>query len=105
MVAASGIEHVAAEDGADADDPLAPGGHRAAELVADTDRVRRRRELAVDDVNVGAAEAAGASAYDCLSTRTAVPFYAAMGFSELGGVEITLAAGIVFPAIRMGRAV
>jgi GNAT superfamily N-acetyltransferase len=38
---------------------------------------------------------------DCLSTRTAVPFYSALGFRPLAETEITLAPGIVFPAIRM----
>ena len=40
---------------------------------------------------------------DCLSTRTAVPFYAALGFRELHPVEVGLAPGIAFPAIRMMR--
>jgi len=40
---------------------------------------------------------------DCLSTRTAVPFYRALGFRELYPTEITLRPGIVFPAIRMMR--
>ena len=40
---------------------------------------------------------------DCLSTRTAVPFYQSLGFRVLHEVEIGLAPGIVFPAIRMMR--
>jgi GNAT superfamily N-acetyltransferase len=46
---------------------------------------------------------AGGVRIGCLSTRTAVPFYEAMGFRAAGAVEIPLAAGIVFPAVRMFR--
>ncbi len=38
---------------------------------------------------------------DCLSTRTAVPFYAALGFKVVFPVDVPLGPGIVFPAIRM----
>lgn len=40
---------------------------------------------------------------DCLSTRTAVPFYQSLGFRVLQEVEISLAPGIVFPSVRMMR--
>ena len=40
---------------------------------------------------------------DCLSTRTAVPFYQALGFRVLHEAEISLRPGIVFPAMRMMR--
>jgi len=40
---------------------------------------------------------------DCLSTRTAVPFYEALGFRVLHGAEVGLRPGIVFPAVRMMR--
>ena len=42
-------------------------------------------------------------ALDCLSTRTAVPFYASLGFAVVGPVEMSLRPGITFPAIRMVR--
>ena len=51
-----------------------------------------------------AARREGMRRIDCLATRTAVPFYAAMGFGELGPVAIALAPGIVFEAVRMVRA-
>lgn len=41
--------------------------------------------------------------FDCLSTRTAVPFYGAMGFRVVNDVNVPLAAGVVFPAVRMVR--
>ena len=44
---------------------------------------------------------AGARRMDCVSTVTAEPFYAAMGFQRIGGVELSLAPGIRFPATQM----
>ncbi len=43
----------------------------------------------------------GTRRLDCLSTLTAVPFYAALGFRVLHPVDLPLSAGIVFPAMRM----
>lgn len=56
---------------------------------------RLMREVMAD------AAGAGIRAMDCLSTRTAVPFYASLGFRTLGPVEVPLGPGIVFPAVRM----
>jgi GNAT superfamily N-acetyltransferase len=50
------------------------------------------------------AAAAGVTRLECLATRTAVPFYRALGFEDAGPVVITLRPGIEFPAVRMGRA-
>ncbi|NND18213.1 MAG: GNAT family N-acetyltransferase, partial [Silicimonas sp.] len=50
------------------------------------------------------ARAYGVGRLDCLSTRMAVPFYAAAGFEAVQLVSITLAAAIAFPAILMRRA-
>ena len=44
---------------------------------------------------------AGMSRMECLSTRTAVPFYTSIGFQAHGAVEVPLRAGIVFPAVQM----
>ena len=49
------------------------------------------------------ARLAGITRMDCLATRTAVPFYEAMGFEVDGPVQISLRPGIDFPAIRMAR--
>ena len=46
---------------------------------------------------------AGFVAMDCMSTRTAVPFYAALGFREIGPIVVSLAPGIDFPAVQMVR--
>ncbi|MBT8417326.1 MAG: GNAT family N-acetyltransferase [Silicimonas sp.] len=73
-------------------------------VVTDHRRVRQGigRELMrhiLDD-----ARASGVGRLDCLSTRMAVPFYAAAGFEAVQPVSITLAAAIAFPAILMRRA-
>ena len=44
---------------------------------------------------------AGVRQLDCLSTLTAVPFYAALGFRAVGPRQVQLAPAIVFPAVRM----
>lgn len=49
------------------------------------------------------AGAAGVAVLDCKSTRTAVPFYQAMGFTVLGPIDVELRPGIQFPAIHMQR--
>jgi GNAT superfamily N-acetyltransferase len=46
---------------------------------------------------------AGIRRLECLSTRTAVPFYLSAGFTSVEAVEVPLAAAITFPAIRMHR--
>ena len=38
---------------------------------------------------------------DCLSTRTAVPFYRALGFRAVHPQDLSLGPGIVFPVMRM----
>ena len=48
-------------------------------------------------------EAAGIRQYECFSTLTAVPFYAACGFSVLGQMTVALRGGIDFPAVHMRR--
>lgn len=46
---------------------------------------------------------AGVARMVCQSTRTAVPFYTAMGFRPRGEIEIALRPGITFPAVEMDR--
>ncbi|MEO8242584.1 MAG: GNAT family N-acetyltransferase [bacterium] len=50
-----------------------------------------------------AAEAEGVRHYTCLASRTAVPFYAALGFIVLGPVQVPITRAIAFPAVRMQR--
>ncbi len=47
------------------------------------------------------ARQAGMKWMDCLATRTAVPFYVALGFRAVFPTEVQLAPGIRFPVVRM----
>ncbi len=73
-------------------------------VVTDDRQTRRGVGRAVIGHTLATARAAGLTRLDCKSTRTAEPFYAAMGFDTLGPMEVTLAPGIGFPAIRMTQA-
>jgi GNAT superfamily N-acetyltransferase len=70
-------------------------------VASDPDYARRGIGRALMERVMADARAAGAQWLDCLSTRTAVPFYAALGFRTLYPCDITLAPGISFPAVRM----
>ncbi|MBM2575351.1 GNAT family N-acetyltransferase [Jannaschia sp. Os4] len=47
------------------------------------------------------AAGAGVRTMECLSTRTAVPFYAAIGFRWQEELDVAIGGAIPFPAIRM----
>ncbi|WP_147103436.1 GNAT family N-acetyltransferase [Tateyamaria sp. syn59] len=49
------------------------------------------------------ARAHGVTRMECWATRTAVPFYAAVGFEKIGLIDVPLADGITFPSVRMMR--
>jgi GNAT superfamily N-acetyltransferase len=68
-----------------------------------TDPKRTRQGLArtLMAAALDQAKAAGISDMQCLSTRTAVPFYASLGFEEVRPVEVTLRNGIIFPSVEM----
>ncbi|MEM9249369.1 MAG: GNAT family N-acetyltransferase [Pseudomonadota bacterium] len=72
-------------------------------VVTDPGYVRRGLGTALFDRIFHTAEAVGVTGYNCLATRTAVPFYRALGFVEIGPVRIRLREAIVFPAVRMVR--
>ncbi|MEP1586580.1 MAG: GNAT family N-acetyltransferase [Tateyamaria sp.] len=40
---------------------------------------------------------------ECWATHTAVPFYKAVGFTEVGPIDVALVEGISFPSVRMLR--
>jgi GNAT superfamily N-acetyltransferase len=80
-----------------------PGRAEIRHVATDPAATRRGIGRAVLGQVMAQAGGQGATAFDCLSTRTAVPFYAALGFRALGEVEIALAPGISFPAVRMVR--
>lgn len=72
-------------------------------VATDPEALRRGVGRAILARVFQAAGEVGVAGYDCLSTRTAVPFYAAMGFRPVAEVEVPLAPGIGFPAVRMRR--
>ncbi len=81
--------------------------HKTAEvrhLASDPRRVRHGIGSALLAHLTASARAAGMREFVCFSTRNAVCFYAACGFEIDGPVEIDLRPGIVFPAVRMHRA-
>ncbi len=72
-------------------------------LVADDRRPRQGIGRAIIEQVFLTASEAGVTSFTCLSTRTAVPFFTAMGFRVIGPQDVALRPGIVFPAIRMQR--
>ncbi len=72
-------------------------------VVTDDRRTRLGVGRAILDRVVQAATDAGLDRLDCKSTRTAVPFYEAMGFVALGPISVELRPGITFPAVQMQR--
>ena len=103
----SGTFRVAEEDGR----IVAAGGwtrrqRRGGEVrhvVTDPAHLRRGHAGAILRACMIEARAAGIRAMTAMSTRTAVPFYAALGFEALGEEEVMLARAIAFPAVRMVR--
>lgn len=112
---ASGHYFLAEEDGrvlgcggwsweAPGDGRRAPGLAHVRHVATEAQSVRRgvgRRvlEAVVDDARQG-----NMRRLHALSTLTAVPFYRAMGFRELGPVTLAFGAPIAFPAVAMERA-
>lgn len=70
-------------------------------VVSDPAQIRKGYGRALMEHVLRDARAAGVREMLCQSTRMAVPFYAACGFEVLHEIEITLRAGIVFPAVAM----
>jgi GNAT superfamily N-acetyltransferase len=87
--------------GAPGDGATSAGLVHVRHVVTRAGRVRQGIGRALMERVMAQATAAGMRRLDCLSTWTAVPFYGAMGFRELGPVEVPLRPGIVFPAVRM----
>ena len=89
--------------GAPGGDATEPARAHIRHVVTDHRRVRQGVGRALIERVLADARAEGAMVVDCLSTRTAVPFYQAMGFTPLGPRDVALRAGIVFPSIQMRR--
>ena len=107
----SGTYFVAEEDGT----ILAAGGWtpvrrsrqigEVRHLVTDDRHLRRGLARSLVEHSIDTARAAGVRQFDCKATRTAEPFYAAMGFERLGAIDLDLAPGITFPCVMMRRAI
>jgi N-acetylglutamate synthase-like GNAT family acetyltransferase len=83
-----------------------PGESGVAEVrhvATDPSATRRGVASAVVAFSMAQAGAGGARRMDCLSTRTAVPFYRRMGFRALGSTTVPLAPGIAIEVERMSR--
>jgi GNAT superfamily N-acetyltransferase len=79
---------------------VAETGH-VRHVATDPDMARRGIGRALMQMVMQDAATKGVRWLDCLSTRTAVPFYAALGFQVLYPTEVPLGPGISFPAVRM----
>lgn len=82
--------------------PRARVGH-IRHFATDAKATRNGIGRALMDRVLESAVHAGMNRLACMSTRTAVPFYQNVGFTTHDEVDITLAAGITFPAVRMSR--
>ena len=81
-----------------------PGAGSVRHVVTDPNHLRRGHARAILEASLAEARARGMTAMAAMSTRTAVPFYAALGFEPLGEVEVALREGIGFPSVAMQRA-
>ncbi len=85
--------------------PLRRGVGHIRHVVTDHRRTRTGIGRVLMTHVIADASAQGVVRLDCLSTRTAVPFYTAMGFVVIGPVDVPLGPGSVFPSIAMVRTV
>lgn len=72
-------------------------------LVTDDRALRRGVARSIMEHSFAKARGAGAVALECWATLTAVPFYEAVGFHQIGPMVVQLQGAIDFPAIRMER--
>ncbi len=98
-IAAGGWTHSAPQGGVGPRDV----GH-IRHVVTHPDATRRGLARAILQRCFAAARNSGIRWMMCQSTRTAEPFYSAMGFQRRGEIEIMLRPGIGFPAVEMIRA-
>ena len=82
---------------------IVPGLGHMRHVVCDPAATRRGHAAAVLRAVIAQARAAGTLRLDCWSTRTAVSFYAAQGFSATGLHDVVLPGGVVFPSVAMTR--
>jgi len=82
-------------------DPRAVAVADIRHVVTDADHTRQGIGRRLFSHIFDTARAAGIESFDCQATRTAVPFYLAMGFRVLGPITLNLRPGIEFPAVAM----
>ncbi|SLN22866.1 GNAT family N-acetyltransferase [Pseudooctadecabacter jejudonensis] len=106
-----GVEHAGRLLGAGGWTVAAPGGGAVTRgvghirhVATDPDTTRQGVGRALMDHILATAQAQGLRRMMCLSTRTAEPFYTAMGFETGTKVTVPLGPGIDFPAVEMSRA-
>ncbi|MEX0369026.1 MAG: GNAT family N-acetyltransferase [Tateyamaria sp.] len=104
-----GTYYVAEEDGAIlgaggwTPDKAEEGLGHIRHVVTDDRALRRGVGRAIMERSFAVARGAGITRMECWATRTAVPFYTAVGFREIGPIDVALAGGISFPSVRMMR--
>lgn len=81
--------------------PVAETTGHVRHVATDPDAVRRGLGRMVMDRVIADARGEGMAWLDCLSTRTAIPFYRSLGFRAVQSRELALGPGIVFPVMRM----
>ena len=80
-----------------------PARAEVRQLATDPDHLRQGVARRILEQVLAAAAAEGVERIATQATRTAVPFYAAMGFAVLGERIVTLAPGVTFPVVAMAR--
>jgi len=83
--------------------PVAETTGHVRHVATDPDALRQGLGRLVMERVMAEARAEGMDRLDCLSTRTAVPFYRALAFRILQPKELALAPGIGFPVVRLLR--
>ena len=84
--------------------PSAAATGHVRHVVTDHHHQRRGIGRALMTRVLADAQTAGMTRMECLSTRTAVPFYTAMGLVRIRDVLVPLRPGIDFPAVQMEMA-
>ena len=72
-------------------------------VVTDDRTLRQGVGRALMEHSFATAKASGIKEMECWATLTAVPFYKAVGFREIGPMNVQLQGAIDFPAVRMER--
>lgn len=84
-------------------DAVTPGTGHIRHLAVDPTQARRGLGRRLMSHVLAEAASAGMVRLDCLSTRTAVPFYRSLGFVVRGPVAVSMGAGLSFPSVAMTR--